>query len=215
MFLTIPDLLTAAEVAAIQQAARSMPFGDGRATAGRYAQAVKANDQASPSPALDALNEKVSGALTRHPVFASAVRPRVMTRLILSRYGQGQTYGSHVDDALMQGLRTDVSFTLFLSDPDTYDGGELVVQDTLEDRAIRLTPGSLVIYPSTSLHRVAPVTRGTRLAVVGWAQSWVRSVEQREILFDLDRSIVALDAGDLRETLLKTKSNLLRMWAAD
>ena len=215
MFLTIPDLLTAAEVAAIEQAARTMPFGDGRATAGRYAQAVKANDQASPSPALDALNEKISRALTGHPVFASAVRPRVMTRLILSRYGLGQTYGSHVDDALMQGLRTDVSFTLFLSDPATYDGGELIVQETLEDRAIRLTPGSLVVYPSTSLHRVAPVTRGTRLAVVGWAQSWVRSAEQREILFDLDRSITALDQGELRETLLKTRSNLLRMWAAD
>jgi PKHD-type hydroxylase len=138
-----------------------------------------------------------------------------MTRLILSRYGEGQTYGSHVDDALMQGLRTDVSFTLFLSDPAIYDGGELIVQDTLEDRAIRLTPGSLVIYPSTSLHRVAPVTRGSRLAVVGWAQSWVRSAEKREILFDLDRSIAALDAGDLRQTLLKTRSNLLRMWAAD
>jgi PKHD-type hydroxylase len=215
MFLTIPDLLSAAEVTAIQQAARTMPFGDGRATAGRYAQMVEADDQAGLSPALDALYKKISGVLTGHPVFASAVRPRVLTRLILSRYEEGQTYGSHVDDALMQGLRTDVSFTLFLSDPAIYDGGELIVQDTLEDRAIRLTPGSLVIYPSTSLHRVAPVTRGTRLAVVGWAQSWVRSAEKREILFDLDRSIAALDAGDLRETLLKTRSNLLRMWAAD
>ena len=215
MFLTIPDILTPAEVAAIRAATDDLSFADGSATAGLFAREVKANDQAAPSPALDAITAKVGGALTAHPVFASAVRPRLMTRLILSRYRQGQTYGTHVDDALMQGLRTDVSFTLFLSDPDTYDGGALIVQDTLEERAIKLPAGHVVVYPSTSLHRVEPVSDGTRLAVVGWAQSWVRSAEQREILFDLDRSIAPLATSELRDTLLKTRSNLLRMWAAD
>lgn len=215
MFLTIPDILTSAEVAAIRAATDDLGFADGSATAGRFAKEVKANDQAAASPALDAITAKVAQALTGHPVFASAVRPRLMTRLILSRYRQGQTYGSHVDDALMQGLRTDVSFTLFLSDPATYDGGALVVQDTLEDRAIKLPAGHVVVYPSNSLHRVEPVGSGTRLAVVGWVQSWVRSAEQREILFDLDRAIAPLQGGEMRDILLKTRSNLLRMWAAD
>ena len=213
MFLTIPDILSPAEVAAIRAATDDLTFADGSATAGRFAKEVKANDQAAPSPALDAITAKVGAALTGHPVFASAVRPKAMTRLILSRYGQGQTYGTHVDDALMQGLRTDVSFTVFLSDPDTYDGGALIVQDTLEERAIRLPAGHVVVYPSTTLHRVEPVAHGTRLAVVGWAQSRVRQAERREVLFDLDRCIAPLDKSEMRDTLLKTRSNLLRMWA--
>ena len=213
MFLTIPDILSPAEVAAIRAATDDLTFGDGAATAGRFAREVKANDQAAPSPALDAITAKVDAALTGHPVFASAVRPKAMTRLILSRYRQGQTYGTHVDDALMQGLRTDVSFTLFLSDPDTYDGGALIVQDTLEERAIKLPAGHVVVYPSTTLHRVEPVETGTRLAVVGWAQSWVRQAERREVLFDLDRCIAPLEKSEMRDALLKTRSNLLRMWA--
>ena len=213
MFLTIPNVLDPGEVAAIRATAQGLTFADGAATAGRFAREVKANDQAQPSPALDAITAKVGQALTAHPVFASAVRPRALTPLILSRYRQGQTYGLHVDDALMRGLRTDVSFTVFLSDPGTYEGGALEVQDTLEDRAIKLPAGHMVIYPSTTLHRVAPVTAGTRLAVVGWAQSWVRAAEQREILFDLDRAIAPLDASEMRALLLKTRSNLLRLWA--
>ena len=213
MFLTIPNILSPAEVAAIRAATEDLTFGDGAATAGRFAREVKANDQAAPSPGLDAITAKVGAALTGHPVFASAVRPKAMTRLILSRYRQGQTYGTHVDDALMQGLRTDVSFTLFLSDPDTYDGGALIVQDTLEERAIKLPAGHVVVYPSTTLHRVEPVETGTRLAVVGWAQSWVRQADRREVLFDLDRCIAPLEKSEMRDTLLKTRSNLLRMWA--
>ncbi len=217
MFLAIADALTPPEVTAIRDEAADLTFGDGRKTAGRHAAEVKANDQAAPSPALEAIQAKVTTALMANPLFASAARPRQMTPLILSRYRQGQTYGTHVDDALMRGLRTDLSFTLFLSDPDTYAGGALVIEDTLEAREIKLRAGDLILYPSTSLHRVAPGTSGERLAMVGWVQSWIRQAEQREILFDLDRSIVALfdrdGKSEVCDTLTKTRSNLLRLWA--
>ena len=118
----------------------------------------------------------------------------------------------------MQGLRTDLSFTLFLSESESYDGGALVIADTAEERAFRLAPGALLLYPSTTLHRVERVTRGTRLCLVGWVQSWIRDAGQREILFDLDRAIADLLAREgktpLLDTLTKTRSNLIRMWAA-
>jgi PKHD-type hydroxylase len=135
----------------------------------------------------------------------------------LSRYRAGQTYGLHVDDALMGGVRTDISFTLFLSPPETYDGGALIIEDSLEARAVKLSAGSVFLYPSTTLHRVEPVTAGERLVVVGWVQSRIRAAEKREVLFDLDRSIAELHASAgksaLFDTLCKTRSNLLRMWA--
>ena len=219
MILAIDDLLTPAEVVALRETAASLAFGDGRATAGRFAREVKANDQALPSPGLDAALDLVRDRLSRNEVFAAAVRPRVLTPLILSRYREGQTYGMHVDDALMKGVRTDVSFTLFLSDPDTYEGGALEVSDHFEAREIRLDAGSLVLYPSTTLHRVTPVTRGERLAVVGWAESWISDAGKREILFDLDRSVAEVHGvqgkSDLFDTLAKTRSNLIRMWAGD
>jgi len=217
MFLAIESVLSKPEVEAIRASIPALDFGDGRATAGRYAREVKANDQAKPSKKLDAILDTVRDKLTAHGVFASAVRPRAFTRLILSRYREGQTYGLHVDDALMQGIRTDVSFTLFLSDPDAYEGGALEIEDAFEAREVRLPAGSLVLYPSTTLHRVTPVTTGERLAIVGWAQSWIRDAGQREILFDLDRSVAEVHAREgksvLFDTLAKTRSNLLRMWA--
>lgn len=217
MLLALEQVLSNAEAAAIRAAAAPLDFADGAATAGRYARAVKANAQAAPSPGLDAIRGKVTSALAANAIFASAARPRAMTPLILSRYRQGQTYGLHVDDAMMGGLRTDLSFTLFLSDPATYDGGELVIEDTFEPRAIKLNAGDLILYPSTTLHRVAPVTRGERLAIVGWVQSLIRDSGQREILFDLDRSIAALHARDgkneIFDLLARTRSNLIRMWS--
>jgi PKHD-type hydroxylase len=217
MFLAVENVLTKAEVAAIRAAAEGMAFDDGRKTAGAIARTVKANDQAAPSDDLDAIRAKVRVALARHPVFTSAARPKALTPQILSRYRQGQTYGMHVDDALMSGLRTDLSYTLFLSDPDTYEGGALIIADTAEDRAFKLKSGDLILYPSTMLHRVEPVISGTRLAVVGWVQSWVKAADEREILFDLDRAVASLGAGDelqpLREVLVKTRSNLIRKWA--
>jgi PKHD-type hydroxylase len=141
----------------------------------------------------------------------------VLTQLILSRYRTGQTYGLHVDDALMQGLRTDLSFTLFLSDPETYDGGALIIEDAFEARAIKPAAGDLFLYPATTLHRVEPVTSGQRLAVVGWVQSLVRDPGQRDILFDVDQAVEYTFTTEGKspqfDRLSKTRSNLLRLWA--
>ena len=217
MLLALEAVLTPAQASTLRDAAATLSFGDGRATAGVHAREVKANDQALPAPDLDAILIQVEAALAANPVFRSAARPRALTRLILSRYRLGQTYGLHVDDALMQGLRTDLSFTLFLSDPASYDGGALVIEDPFEARAIKLAAGDLILYPATTLHRVEPVTRGSRLAVVGWVQSLIRDGAQREVLFDLDQAVDACFATTGKspqfDRLAKTRSNLLRMWA--
>ena len=217
MFLAIDGILTRPAALVLRDTAAALDFADGGATAGRIAREIKANDQAVASDDLDAIRAKVTDALMSHPVFVSAARPKTLSRLILSRYREGQTYGMHVDDALMGGIRTDLSFTLFLSDPNSYEGGALVVTDTAEDRAFKLDPGGMILYPSTTIHRVEPVTRGTRLCLVGWVQSWIRDAGQREILFDLDRAIADLLAREgkspLLDTLTKTRSNLIRMWA--
>jgi PKHD-type hydroxylase len=217
MLLAIQNLLTPPEAAVLAEAAAALTFEDGRKTAGRFAAGVKANDQASRSPERDAILTKVEAALAAHPLFRSAARPKALSPLILSRYRQGQTYGLHVDDALMAGLRSDLSFTLFLAPPDSYEGGALVIEDSFEARAIKLEAGDLILYPATTLHRVEPVTKGTRLAVVGWVQSLIRRDDQREILFDLDQAIEASFAetgkSALFDSLAKTRANLLRMWA--
>ncbi len=217
MYLVIADALDRHGVAAIRDFAAGAAFEDGRKTAGRYAREVKANDQAAASPALDGVLRTVEAALTGNATFAAAALPRRVVRLLLSRYRAGQTYGAHVDDAIMAGARTDLSFTLFLSEPEDYEGGALIVEDPLEERAIRLGAGEAILYPSQTLHRVEPVTRGERLAVVGWVESWVRQPERREVLFDLDLALRELHAGTGKspafDRLAKTRSNLLRMWA--
>jgi PKHD-type hydroxylase len=217
MFLAVPDALDRDAVEALRGFAAGAAFEDGAATAGRFARPVKANDQAAPSPALDAALAPVEAALARNRSFVAAARPRRILRMLLSRYRPGQAYGAHVDDAIIAGFRADVSFTLFLSDPDAYEGGALVVQDTLQERAIRLPAGAAILYPSTTLHRVDPVTRGERLAVVGWVESWVRAAERREALFDLELALNEVHAREgktaLFDRLVRTRSNLLRMWA--
>lgn len=217
MTLVLSGLLTPIELNILQEAAAALEFGDGARTAGRLAKSVKANQQAADTPATRAVLGKVEAALTKHPVFLSAARPKAFVRLMVSRYHPGHSYGTHVDDALMGGKRSDLSFTLFLSDPDSYEGGALVIQDRLEDRAIRLSAGEMVLYPSTSLHRVAPVSSGTRLAVVGWITSFVRDPAQRELLMDLDEAVLAEEqsGGNAEQLarLARTRSNLLRMWA--
>jgi len=217
MFLVIGNLLDRHEAAAVREATGRLAFEDGRATAGRFAREVKANDQAIASPGLEAILSKVEAALMANPVFIAAARPRRLARLLLSRYREGQTYGTHVDDAIMGGARTDLSFTLFLSEPDAYEGGALIVEDALEARSIRLDPGDMILYPSNTLHRVEPVASGERLAIVGWATSWVREPERREVLFDLEQSLTEVHAAEgktaLFDRLAKTRTNLLRMWA--
>lgn len=217
MFLVVQGVIAPAEVAVLAEAARGLVFDDGKKTAGRHARDVKANDQAAPSPERDAILARVERALKENTLFRSAARPKAISPLILSRYRIGQTYGLHVDDALMGGLRTDLSFTLFLADPESYDGGALIVEDPLEARAIKLAAGDLILYPATTLHQVEPVTRGERLAVVGWVQSLIRQGERREMLFDLDQAVEAVFSSSGKspvfDTLVKTRSNLLRMWA--
>lgn len=217
MFHVIGGLFDGPTLGALTEAAANLTFEDGAATAGALARRVKSNAQAAKTPERDAVLRKVESALSAHPVFASAARPRAFARTVVSRYTEGQTYGLHVDDALMAGARTDLSFTLFLSDPDSYDGGALVISDRVEDRAFKLPAGELILYPSDTLHRVEPVSSGVRLAVVGWVTSWVREPDRREILFDLDAAIATELAGtnDPKQALrlARTRSNLIRMWA--
>jgi PKHD-type hydroxylase len=217
MFIVLGGVLDPHEAAAAREAAERLPFEDGRKTAGRYAREVKRNEQAAASPARDALLEKVRRALNGNEVFRAAARPRRFARTMVSRYRPGMEYGFHVDDPIIEGSRTDLSFTLYLSDPDSYDGGGLVVDDAIEERVIRLDPGDAVLYPTSALHRVEPVTRGERVAVVGWVTSWVRDAARREVLFDLDEAARASFAAHGKtpafDRLCKAKSNLYRMWA--
>jgi PKHD-type hydroxylase len=219
MLLVIPDVLDPAQLVAIRAYAAQAAFQDGRATAGTFARAVKANEQARPSPDLEGVLRTVEAALQKNPLFAAAAQPRQVLRMLLSRYRDGQTYGLHVDDALMVGARADLSFTLFLSEADAYAGGALIIEDPLEARAVRLDAGEMILYPSTTLHRVEPVTRGERLAIVGWIESWIRQPERREVLFDLEQALRDVYDRDGKsvgfDRLAKTRSNLLRMWAGD
>jgi len=218
MILPVAGILSHEQIASIRDRLAHATFQDGAATAGWHARRVKANQQlAADDPAQAALRSEVEAALRAHPVVAMAARPRRFGPILFSRYGAGQSYGSHVDDALMGGIRTDLSFTLFLADPGNYEGGELVMETTAGDLAFKLPAGSALIYPSTTLHRVAPVTSGQRLAAVGWICSHVRDAGEREILFDLDtaRQAIFRAHGKTAEfdLLSKSLSNLLRKWA--
>lgn len=217
MLITIADVLPPETLADVLAALPAMRFDDGRGSAGAAARLVKRNGQAREGATLTRLRDEIGRALLAHPVFDLAVRPRTLSRLVLSRYVAGESYGTHVDNPLMGGLRTDVSFTLLLSAPETYDGGELVIESHAGEDTFRLPAGHLVAYPATSLHRVEPVTRGVRYACIGWAQSWIRDAARRELLFDLDTARVRLfeQSGKTGEydLLAKASANLVRMWA--
>jgi PKHD-type hydroxylase len=220
MMLRIAGLLDAASLSALQDAlADPGLFADGQATAGWHARAVKHNLQARRGGIVDGALAQIERALLGHEVFVAAARPKAIVRLLISRYEPGMTYGTHIDDALMDGVRADLSFTLFLADPECYEGGALVIDDTYAEREVKLPAGELFLYPSTTLHRVAPVTEGVRLAAVGWVRSFVRDPGRREILFDLETALRAVHARDgkspLFDTLAKTRTNLLRLWAED
>lgn len=194
-------------------------FVDGGTTAGQVARAVKANEQLEAGARVDTVRSEVRKALMAHAGFVSFARPKTLSRILVSRYRDGMAYGPHIDDALMGGRRADLSFTLFLSDPDSYDGGELVMDGPDGETEIKLAAGDAVVYATSAIHHVAPVTRGERVAVVGWVRSLVRRPDQREILFDLDQVSAALFARDGKtrelDLVLKTKANLLRQWAED
>ncbi|WP_426956524.1 Fe2+-dependent dioxygenase [Muricoccus radiodurans] len=218
MILAIADVLDAATAAAASRTLHGLPFRDGRETAGWEARRVKSNLQADARDAAAAvLKADLLARIAAHPLFGIAARPARPPRMLLSRYDEGMGYGAHMDDALMGGLRTDLSFTLFLSAPEDYAGGALVIESTAGEQEYRLPAGTMLLYPTTFLHRVAPVERGTRLVAVGWVQSLVRDAARREMLFDLEtaREMLAGDAGRARERALIGRSigNLLRMWA--
>ena len=220
MQIIIANILAAEEIETIVAMLPSARFVDGRATAGFAAQAVKNNRQAEGSDrSLATARELIAQRILANETFQMAARPKALSPLLLARYEPGMHYGSHVDDALMNGMRTDVAFTLFLSDPDSYEGGELVIESAAGEDAIKLPAGALVAYPATSLHHVNEVTRGMRLAAVGWAKSLIRDAARRELLFDLDtaRRQMFARSGKSAEFDLVSKSfaNLLRMWVED
>lgn len=224
MMLHIPDVLTTAEVAFIRTALADAGWIDGRATVGEQGAKVKRNRQlAESSPLGIRLGEIVLAALKNNPLFFAAALPKTTISPLFNCYGGGEHYGLHVDGAVRAvpgtaaAIRTDLSCTLFLSSPDEYEGGELVVMDTYGAHEVKLPAGDLILYPSGSLHRVEPVVRGERISAFFWTQSMVRDDRQRSMLFELDRHICALRAriGDTDEVLGLTGHyhNLLRQWA--
>ncbi|MFC2953172.1 Fe2+-dependent dioxygenase [Marinicaulis aureus] len=216
MLLHMDQVLSAEECDAIAEAA-ALPalWRDGRETAKGEARAVKENQQADGgAPAIKGALSKIEATLGAHPVFTAAAQPASFVRMTINRYGEGMSYGEHVDAPYIHGQRTDLSFTLFLNGPEEYEGGALVIDNAGHEDIIRGPKGSVVLYPSRSLHRVETVTAGARLACIGWVKSRIRAAEDRALLFELE---VAL--ADLKKTgaplsvynrLMNVRNNLLR-----
>ena len=219
MNVTIKDLLTASQLDDIRRTLSVTTFADGRESAGWAAREVKNNTQAQADAVITPVREFLHDALLANPLFALATRPKTVLGPQFSRTIAGQSYGAHIDEPLMSGIRTDVAFTVFLSDPHSYVGGELVIDSAGGEDAIKLAAGSAIVYPATSLHRVAPVTSGERLAAFGWVRSFVRQDQHRELLFDLDtaRHRIFESAGKSPEfdLLSKCSANLMRLWCDD
>lgn len=216
--LTIADVLDAEDLKRIHEGLADAPFRDGKATAGPTAAKVKANQQADGSdPRVQALAAFVKRALERSPAFIAFARPQRWSKIMFSRYGEGDAYGFHTDDAAMESadggrLRTDLSFTLFLSEPETYEGGALLIDGLEGEREHKPAAGSVVLYGTGQLHRVTPVTSGQRLAAVGWIHSMIARADEREVIFDLQRVRWNTPEGPQRLLLDKAIGNLLRMW---
>ena len=225
MLLNIPEVITQDEVRHARELLKTAPWTDGRASAGVQARQVKNNEQLPHDcDAAKLIRAMVLRGLDRHAIFFSAALPKRVFTPRINRYGgEANTYGNHVDNAIRfapdTGLRvrTDISCTVFLADPDEYDGGELVVQDTFGEQRVKLRAGDMVLYPGTSVHKVEPVTRGYRLACFFWIESMMRSDEQRRLLYELDMHLLQLrkehGEGPSTTALTGTYHNLLRMWA--
>ena len=224
MMLRIPHVLTAEELRAIRERLAAAAWVDGRVTAGHQGVKVKANQQlAEDSTAARELGAVVMRALERNGTFMSAALPRHVYPPMFNRYGEGMNFGAHIDGAIRQvagtplRIRTDLSATLFLNEPGEYDGGELLIEEADSTRSIKLPAGDLILYPATTLHRVAPVTRGERLASFFWIQSLVREESERALLFELDRAIIELGQTTPSESpamlrLTAAYHNLVRKW---
>ena len=221
MIFTLNDILTSEELTELTETLSKSNFVDGQTTAGWHAKLVKQNSQLDrTSPEFKPLRDLVINALERNLLFKLAIQPKHIHSIRFSRYEAQMHYGSHTDNALMGGkqfFRSDVSFTLFLSPPESYEGGELIIEKPEANLSYKLKAGSIICYPSTFLHRVETVKTGTRLVVVGWIQSLIRESNKREILLDIDtvrRSIFAKEGKCVEFDLLaKTHANLLRQWA--
>jgi PKHD-type hydroxylase len=225
MLLRIHQALAGAELEQVRDLLLDADWADGRITAGDQSAGVKNNRQLPEDlPAAQRARQIVSVALARNPMFVTGALPKSVYPPLFNRYGgEANAFGDHIDNAVRthaataRHVRTDISCTLFLSDPASYDGGELVIHDTYGEQSVKFDAGDLVMYPGTSVHRVEPVTRGERLACFFWVESMVRRDDQRRLLYDMDMAILALrrSGGDNAETVKLTGCyhNLLRMWA--
>ena len=226
MLLCIPKILDASQLISVRERLDHANEGwvDGRATAGYQGAPVKFNQQIDErSEVAHACQQIIVSALERHPMFISAVLPNTIYPPMFNRYGEGMKFGAHIDGSLRihprdgSKLRTDVSATLFLTNPQEYDGGELLVDDTFGRHSIKLEAGDMVVYPATSLHQVAPITRGTRTACFFWVQSLIRDDNRRTLLYQMDTAIQRLNQTDAdevaRRTLIGCYHNLIREWS--
>ncbi len=226
MLVAIPNALNAPQLQAVRARleAAGDAWVDGRVSAGYQGAPVKFNEQVDERSAVAAECQSIIlGSLERHPRFISAVLPNEVYPPMFNRYGVGMTFGAHVDGSVRihphtgRKLRTDVSATLFLNEPDEYDGGELVIHDAFGAHRVKLAAGDMVVYPATSLHEVTPITRGQRLASFFWVQSLLRDDAQRAMLFDLDNAIQRLNQTDAdalaRRSLVGVYHNLMRQWS--
>jgi PKHD-type hydroxylase len=224
MILSVPDVLTAAQLAECRPLLAGADWVDGRGTAGPQAAEAKDNLQIPVGhPAARQVGEMILRSLSQNPLFLAAAIPHHILPPMFNRYSGGQQFGTHVDGAIRQvpgtphRLRTDLSATLFFADPADYDGGELIIQDTYGAKSVKLPAGHMVLYPATSLHHVTPVTRGERLCSFFWIQSLIRDDGRRSILFDLDSAIQRLGGQLPRHPsvvqLTGVYHNLLRQWA--
>jgi PKHD-type hydroxylase len=225
MLLQIPDVLTTEQVAQARARLDAAEWVDGRVTAGHQSAQAKHNMQiAEGHPAAREVGDLIVRALQQNPLFITAALPLHVFPPLFNRYAGGQSFGSHVDNSIRtvpgtaHRIRTDLSATLFLSQPDEYDGGELMIEDTYGVHSVKLPAGSMVLYPSTSLHHVRPVTRGARVSSFFWLQSMVRDDGDRTLLFDLDSAIRSLNqaspaSNPVAVQLTGVYHNLLRKWA--
>ncbi|HEY0676021.1 MAG TPA: Fe2+-dependent dioxygenase [Immundisolibacter sp.] len=225
MLLTIPQVLDRETLLECRRLVTDADWVDGRGTAGTQSSQVKNNRQLpEDAPAATQARALVLRALSAHALFFAAALPKRIYPPLFNRYeGAANAFGSHIDNAIRthpataRHVRSDLSATLFLSDPDSYDGGELVIEGSFGSQPVKLAAGDLVLYPASSVHRVEPVTRGLRLACFMWIESMVRETERRRLLYELDMAILALrtDTGDSPAVVRLTGCyhNLLRMWA--